>query len=81
MTLLRWYILVCLTVLSIVAEAQDIHWSQYNDNQVFQNPGNAGNFNGDYRIIANYRSQWKSVTVPFTTLSYSGTRDLKKIKS
>ena len=78
MTLLRWYILVCLTVLSKVTEAQDIHWSQYNDNQVFQNPGNAGNFNGDYRIIANYRSQWKSVTIPFNTLSFSGDTRFEK---
>ena len=52
--------------------AQDIHWSQFNDNQIFQNPGNAGNFKGDYRIIANYRDQWRSVTVPFKTLSFSG---------
>ncbi len=72
MALLRWYILVCITVLSLVTEAQDIHWSQFNDNQIFQNPGNTGNFNGDYRIIANYRSQWKSVTIPFNTVSFSG---------
>ena len=51
---------------------QDIHWSQFNDNPIFQNPGNAGNFNGDYRITANYRNQWKSVTIPFSTLSFAG---------
>ncbi len=52
--------------------AQDIHWSQFNNNQIFQNPGNAGFFKGDYRIIANYRQQWKSVTLPYTTFSFSG---------
>jgi type IX secretion system PorP/SprF family membrane protein len=51
--------------------SQDIHWSQFNDIPLFQNPGNAGNFNGDYRFVANYRNQWKSVTVPFSTLSIS----------
>ncbi len=51
--------------------AQDIHWSQFNDNQLFQNPGHSGNFVGDYRFIGNFRSQWKSVTVPFTTLAMS----------
>lgn len=51
--------------------AQDIHWSQFNDNQLFQNPGNAGQFNGDIRFIGNYRDQWRSVTVPFSTLSFS----------
>jgi type IX secretion system PorP/SprF family membrane protein len=50
---------------------QDIHWSQFNDNQLFQNPGHAGHFNGDYRFVANYRDQWRSVTVPFSTLSFS----------
>lgn len=51
--------------------SQDIHWSQFNDNQLFQNPAHAGLFNGDYRFISNYRNQWKSVTVPFSTFSAS----------
>jgi type IX secretion system PorP/SprF family membrane protein len=51
--------------------SQDIHWSQFNDNQLFQNPAHAGHFNGDYRFISNYRNQWKSVTVPFSTFSAS----------
>ncbi len=58
-------------MLSISFWAQDIHWSQYNDNPIFQNPGNAGLFNGDYRFVANYRNQWKSVSVPFSTISFS----------
>lgn len=59
---------------------QDIHWSQFNDNQLFQNPGQAGHFNGDYRFIANYRNQWKSVTVPFSTISFSVDSHLTKNK-
>lgn len=51
--------------------AQDIHWSQYNDNPIFQNPGNSGKFKGDYRFYANYRDQWRSVTKPFSTISIS----------
>jgi len=54
-----------------ISLSQDIHWSQFNDNQLFQNPAHAGHFNGDYRFISNYRNQWKSVTVPFSTLSAS----------
>jgi len=27
--------------------AQDIHWSQFNDNQLYQNPAHAGHFDGD----------------------------------
>jgi type IX secretion system PorP/SprF family membrane protein len=51
--------------------AQDIHWSQYNDNPIFQNPGNSGKFKGDYRFYGNYRDQWRSVTKPFSTISFS----------
>ncbi len=51
--------------------SQDIHWSQFDDNPIFQNPGNTGQFNGDIRFIANYRDQWRSVTVPFSTISAS----------
>jgi len=50
---------------------QDIHWTQFNDNPLFQNPGNAGAFPEDIRFIANYRNQWRSVTVPFSTNSFS----------
>jgi len=51
------------------ANAQDIHWSQYNDNPLFQNPANAGNFKGDIRFTGNFRDQWRSVSVPFSTFS------------
>ena len=59
--------------------AQDIHWSQYNDNQLFQNPANAGHFEGDYRFIGNYRDQWRSVTVPFNTMAISVDSKYKNI--
>ena len=58
---------------------QDIHWSQFNDNQLFQNPGNAGHFDGDYRFIGNYRDQWRSVSVPFTTFAVSADANRKNI--
>ncbi|MCO5269311.1 MAG: PorP/SprF family type IX secretion system membrane protein [Brumimicrobium sp.] len=51
--------------------AQDIHWSQFDYNPVFQNPANVGRFNGDYRFFANYRDQWRSVTKAFSTISVS----------
>ena len=57
---------------------QDIHWSQFNDNQLYQNPAHAGNFDGDYRFIGNYRDQWRSVTVPFSTFSTSVDARVKK---
>jgi len=60
---------------------QDIHWSQFNDIPIFQNPGNAGHFNGDYRFVANYRDQWRSVTVPFSTISFSADMHLPNKKN
>ncbi len=58
-------------LLAFIGRAQDIHWSQFNDNPVFQNPGNAGNFNGDVRFVGNFRDQWRAVSVPYQTLSLS----------
>jgi len=69
--LIRLGILGVLLICSFALRAQDIHWSQFNDNPVFQNPGNAGHFNGDVRFVGNYRDQWRSVTVPFQTLNFS----------
>lgn len=46
---------------------------------MFQNPGNAGLFDGDARFHANYRDQWRSVTVPFSTISISGDGKLKSL--
>jgi len=66
-------ILLILLIVHVGIFAQDIHWTQFDYNPVFQNPANTGHFTGgDYRIHANYRDQWRSVTVPFQTLSFSG---------
>lgn len=62
---------ISLLLSSVFSFGQDIHWSQFNDNPIFQNPGNAGQFNGDIRFVGNYRDQWRSVTVPFSTISLS----------
>ncbi|MGV3632449.1 MAG: PorP/SprF family type IX secretion system membrane protein [Bacteroidota bacterium] len=59
--------------------AQDVHWSQFYDNPVFLNPANAGNFRGTSRFHLQYRDQWRSVTKPFQTFSFSyDTRFTKK---
>lgn len=73
-SILKHYLLIII-VCSFLQQidAQDIHWSQFDYNPVFQNPANVGQFNGgDYRFHANYRDQWRSVTVPFQTFSVSG---------
>lgn len=52
--------------------AQDIHFSHYLTTPSFLNPALTGYFNGDYRLIGNYRNQWNSVTVPYKTFGFAG---------
>lgn len=51
---------------------QDIHFSHLNRQPLYQNPANTGLFNGDIRLTANYKDQWRAVTVPFQTISIAG---------
>lgn len=66
-----FWLISSLLLIVFRANAQDIHWSQFNDNPIFQNPANSGRFKGDYRFHGNYRDQWRSVSVPFSTFSLS----------
>lgn len=48
--------------------AQDLHFSQFYASPLTLNPANTGWYNGDWRIAANYRQQWKAVDHhPFST--------------
>lgn len=49
-------VLFCLAFFKV--QAQDIHFSQYNQQPLFLNPAFAGVNGGDYRLAATYRSQW-----------------------
>lgn len=51
--------------------AQDIHFSQYGNSPLNLSPSLAGVFGGDMRFVANYRKQWRTVPVPYTTFSGS----------
>ena len=68
---------LCLCFLSFSSIGQDIHFSQFYTAPLLQNPANAGFFNCDYRLVSNYKMQWRSVTVPYKTFHVSG--DIKKI--
>ncbi len=54
---------------------QDIHYSQFYNSPLNVNPAKTGIFNGDKRLNLSYRSQWRSVPVPWTT--FSGSFDRK----
>ncbi len=53
--------------LSFQLFGQDIHLSQFYTNNTHLNPAMTGNFNGNYRIGLNYRSQWSQLSVPIIT--------------
>jgi len=56
---------------AFAATAQDIHFSQFGNSPLNLSPGLAGVFGGDLRFVGNYRNQWQSVPVPYTTFSGS----------
>ncbi len=68
---------IILVFIVMQSKSQDIHFSQFYATPLLQNPANAGFFNCDYRLVANYKQQWRSVTVPFTTFHASG--DIRRI--
>ena len=53
-----------------VTNAQDVHFSQFNTDRINLNPSIIGNlFENDFRFSLQRRTQWSSVSVPFTSLS------------
>jgi type IX secretion system PorP/SprF family membrane protein len=63
-------LLICL-VASLPSRSQDIHFSQFYNTPLTQNPALTGFFDGSYRITGIARSQWGSVTVPYRTIGGS----------
>lgn len=49
--------------------AQDIHFTMYDAMIITTNPAAAGVFDGDFRGVMNYRSQWGSISNPYKTYS------------
>lgn len=51
---------------------QDIHFSQFNQSPLRLNPALTGQFDGSYRVAGIFRSQWRSITTPYSTVAFSG---------
>lgn len=65
-------VLLFASLFSLKSFAQDVHLSQFVNTPLLQNPSFAGKSGGDIRAIANYRSQWGSITTnPFQVLGAS----------
>ncbi|MBK21910.1 MAG: hypothetical protein CMP63_06330 [Flavobacteriales bacterium] len=65
----RICITLLLSVFTCVSNAQDIHFTQWMHAPHTYSPSSIGDFDGVYRFHGNYRNQWSSVTVPFTTFA------------
>lgn len=61
-------------IFGISLSGQDLHFSQFMNSPLLTNPANTGFIpDGDYRLGANYRNQWASVTAfPYKTMSVFG---------
>lgn len=65
-------IVVILFFFSLASKAQDIHFTQWMFSPLNLNPGETGRFDGDYRIVGNFRSQWGAImNKQFKTLGLS----------
>jgi hypothetical protein len=76
------YFPVLLTAFLILHSAylfsQDIHFSNWQMSPLNTSPANAGLFEGEGRLIFNYRNQWKAVPVPYNTFSFGADFNLQK---
>lgn len=50
------------------ARAQDIHFAHFYENAQLRNPGLTGIFTGDYKVVANYRTQWGNIAPAYQTM-------------
>ena len=69
---MRKIILSAVTLLfSVIAAAQDPHFSQFFASPLTLNPAFTGKFNGTWRLAANHRDQWPSIPKAYVTSSAS----------
>lgn len=69
--LIGWLLLSFLTIDSL--SAQDLHFSQFFNSPLTENPANTGFLpDANYRFGANYRNQWASIGAPYRTFSAYG---------
>lgn len=60
-------LLLC-SFFALNGKAQDIHFSQFYENALLRNPALTGIYSGDFKVGANYRTQWGNIGFPFQTV-------------
>lgn len=56
---------------SLMASAQDVHFSQFDQNPLLLNPAYAGMYDGTFRFNLNYKNQWAALGNVYETYSAS----------
>ena len=76
--MIKFLALILLFISSLI-KAQDVHFSQFDKTKPLLNPALIAHQSDDYQLQLQRRSQWSSVTVPFTTFALSlAAKDLYK---
>jgi type IX secretion system PorP/SprF family membrane protein len=63
------FLLIFMLFITLSSSAQDVHFSQYSITKSGLNPAFIGYQGADFQFQLQRRSQWESVTTPFTTFS------------
>ncbi len=61
------YLIILTFLFNPRLQAQDFHFSQFEQLPLLRNPALAGVFDGDLRVSGAFRNQWQSVSAPFKT--------------
>lgn len=64
---MRNIVVYLMILLPMASSGQDIHFVQFTETPQLINPGQTGVFDGQVRVILNYRDQWASVDAPYRT--------------
>lgn len=68
----KYFLIICLCFFcGEMVFSQDIHFSQFSASPLNLNPAQTGFFQATQRFTLNNKSQWRSVTVPYSTISAS----------
>lgn len=67
--MMRAAVLFVLALLSVYANGQDIHFSEFYASPINLNPALTGQFEGTVRAGIGYRDQYRAVAAPYQTLS------------
>ncbi len=62
------------------AQAQDVHFTQFDASPLILNPANTGAFNGEWRASVIYRDQWRSVVGASAFKTYAASFDMPIIR-